>query len=434
MQPYELTATEAVGLIADGRLSCEELARSTLARIQECEPEIRAWSYINADDIVRHARELDKGTLKPGVLHGLTWGVKDMIDTFDMPTSHNSPIYFGHRPSKDAASVAIVRRQGAQILGKTETAEFAAGGRFPNTRNGKNPRYSPGASSSGSAAAVGAGMVQLALATQTGGSLIRPAAYNGICGFKPTHGSISTEGAKMFAPSLDTIGWYGRSADDLALVAPVFRIEMPDTPPDVRGLRVGLCRGPNWHHIEAGGEAALLSAARRLEKAGAIVEELMLPDALDDATAMHGILMRGEGRVSFFNEYVQHYPMLHDGLRKLVEEPVSPNELIRAHDGLAQRRTLFDGLFGKNLDVVITPPASGEAPLAEGRQPPPMASAMVFCAMWTALHVPCVALPVGNGREGLPLGVQLIGARGSDGRLLAIARGLADALAGDVSY
>lgn len=429
MQPYELSATEAAGLIAAGELSCEELARSTLMRIQECESAIRAWSYVNADEVVRNARELDKG-MPRGALHGLTLGVKDMIDTFDMPTSHNSPIYYGHRPSKDAASVAIVRQRGAQILGKTETAEFAAGGRFPNTRNGRNPGYSPGASSSGSAAAVGAGMAQLALATQTGGSLIRPAAYNGIHGFKPTHGLVSTEGAKTFAPSLDTVGWYGRSVADLALMASVFRIAMPEERPGIRGLRVGLCRGPNWQHIEPGGEAALLAAARRLEDAGAIVEDLDLPDELERATALHGVLMRGEGRVSFFNEYVQHYPMLHEGMRSLVEGAVSSADLIQAHDGLAQCRRVFDGLFGKDLDVVITPPASGEAPLADAG-PPPMTSAMVFCAMWTALHVPCVALPVGNGRDGLPLGVQLIGARGLDGRLLAISQNAAEAVTGD---
>lgn len=217
MQPYELSAAQAARLIASKKLSCEELARSCLARIDEREALIRAWSFIDRDQVLRNARELDKNPPR-GRLHGLPVGVKDVINTFDMPTGHNSPIYVGHRVGKDAACIAVARSQGAQILGKTETAEFAAAGRKAPTRNAHHPAHTPGGSSSGSAAAMGDRMVPLAFGTQTGGSLIRPAAYNGIYALKPTHGAVSNEGAKMYSPTLDTIGWYGRSVDDLLYV------------------------------------------------------------------------------------------------------------------------------------------------------------------------------------------------------------------------
>lgn len=419
MQAYELTATQAAELIAAKELSCEELARSCLARIEEREPVLRAWSYIDPDLVLRNARELDKLPHK-GQMHGLTWGVKDVFNTFDMPTAYNSPMYVGHWMAKDAACVAIARSHGGLILGKNETAEFAAGGRRALTCNAYHPHHTPGASSSGSAAAVGDKMVQLAFATQTGGSLIRPAAYNGIYGFKPTHGVVSNEGAKMYAPSLDTVGWYGRSVDDLLLVARVFKLNADGPLRRVRlnDLRVGVCRGPNWRFIEPEGEAALLTAAKRLEEAGATVQDFDLPAMFDDINELHRTLMRGEGRITFLDEYAQHFAMLHDELRTLVEgDPfISTQQLMSARDALAQSRITFDRLLSASFDVVITPPAPGEAPLLMESE-----GSMVFNAMWTALHVPCIAIPVGVSSKGLPLGVQLVGCRGTDMQLLDIA-------------
>lgn len=429
MQPYELTATQASRLIAEGQLSCEELARSCLARISEREPTLRAWAYVDPDQVVRNARELDKSP-PHGVLYGLTWGVKDVINTFDMPTGHNSPIYKGHFAGKDAACVAIARHCGAQIVGKTETFEFAAVGRPAITRNARNSAHSPGASSSGSAAAVGDSMVQLAFATQTGGSLIRPAAYNGIYGFKPTHGAVSNEGAKMFAPTLDTIGWYGRSVDDLALVAEAFQLSQNNEQHslDIKGLRIGLCRGPNWSHIEASGKAALITAANLLESAGAIVEDLDLPEPFEQITQAHRVIMRGEGRVSLRNEYLQHHSKVHEELRLLVEDTSATDipALIAARDMAAQCRGILDSLFGRSLDLVITPPAPGEAP--HGLASP---GTMIFNAMWTALHVPCIAIPAGVSRSGLPLGIQLVGPRGTDAALLNMARACSDIIGQD---
>lgn len=419
MQPYELTATETVELISRGQLSCEELARSCLQRIDTQDVALKAWVFVDPMQVLRNARELDKTPTK-GLLHGTTWGVKDVIDTFDMPTQQNSPIYKGHVPRRDAACVAVARHHGSLFLGKTETHEFAAAGRRPLTRNSRSPIHSPGGSSSGSAAAVGARMAQLAFGTQTGGSLIRPAAYNGIYGFKPTHGVVSNEGAKIYAPSLDTIGWYGRSMDDLILVSKAFRLMGATVLPkvEVAGLRVGLCKGPGWSHITSGGEAALHMAASCLEAAGANVEELELTAPLDQVTHLHRLIMRSEGSTSFLPEFLHSHFLLHDDLRRLAQEGdhIAPEVRRDAYDMAAQCRQQFDRYLAVAFDVVLTPSAPGEAPLWSDSD-----GTMIFNAMWTALHVPCIAIPVGIGEAGLPLGVQLVGSRASDARLLAIA-------------
>src|SRR5690606_18609810 len=254
---------------------------------------------------------------------------------------------------KDAACIAVARSQGAQILGKTETAEFAAAGRKAPTRNARHPAHTPGGSSSGSAAAVGDGMVPLAFGTQTGGSLIRPAAYNGIYALKPTHGAVSNEGAKMYSPTLDTIGWYGRSVDDLALVAEAFRLLPAQMPPraDLKGVRIGLCRGPNAADLEDSGEAALMAAASLLSEAGAVVEALSLPEPFNTLTLAHRHIMRGEGRASMLDIYLQYPHQLHEELRLLVENvpDVDMAALIAARDAAAQRRRDFDALFDQGL-------------------------------------------------------------------------------------
>jgi Asp-tRNA(Asn)/Glu-tRNA(Gln) amidotransferase A subunit family amidase len=426
MQPFELTASEASALIAKRELSCEELARSTLDHIVRTEPDVRAFTYVDADQVVRNARELDK-TPPKSPLHGLTFGVKDMIDTVDMPTTYNSPIYYGHQAGKDAACVGTVRARGALILGKTDTVEFATGGRRAATRNPYNFAHTPGGSSSGSGAAVSAKMVQLAFGTQTGGSHIRPAAFNGIYGIKPTHGVVSREGAKNYSHTLDTIGWYGRSVADLQLVAREFRLfgmdEAPTTP--LKGLKVGLCRGPNWHLTEASGRAALMTAAARLAGQGAEIVDLDLPPDFDHITHAQEVVMRGEGRAAFLPDYLANYALLHQDFRDLVENAkgYTAEDMVQAYDLAASCRRQFDGLFGDALDVVLTPPCIGQAPIGYYDTGNP-----AFNSMWTLLHVPCVAIPVGLGDKGLPVGIQVIGPRFSDARLLSIASACAPAI------
>ncbi len=425
MQPYQLTASQAASLIAARTLSCEELARSCLARIAAREPVVRAWLHLDPERAIRNARELDKRPARTA-LHGLPFGVKDVIDTIDMPTTQNSPIYPDAMIGRDAACVAVVRHSGALILGKTDTVEFAAGGRRALTRNPFNPAHTPGGSSSGSAAAVGDFHVPLAFGTQTAGSHIRPASFNGIYGLKPSWPLVSREGVRMAAPSLDTVGWFGRSIDDLLLVAEAFRLPQVDGPPvAVRGLRVGLCRSPVWHRIESAGSDALALAARRLEDAGAIVEELALPEPFSRLHEARELINLREGSASFLPEYLGAYEKLAPDLRARVElrGDYRAAQLLEAYALADACRPQFDRLFGPQLDVVLTPAAPGEAP--QGLQ---STGDWVFNEMWTLLHVPCVAIPVGRGPTNLPVGIQLVGPRLSDLRLLAIGRALAPAI------
>jgi Asp-tRNA(Asn)/Glu-tRNA(Gln) amidotransferase A subunit family amidase len=421
MEPYQLTAADAAALIRSKQLSCEELARSCLARIAARDADVKAWLWLDPDHVIRRARELDKLAPAPkGPLHGLPFGVKDIIDTADAPTTQNSPIYDGACVGRDAARVAVVRGAGALIMGKTDTVEFASGGRKALTRNPYNFAHTPGGSSSGSGAAVADYHVPLALGTQTGGSQIRPASFNGIYGIKPTWNLLSREGVRMSSITLDTVGWYGRSVDDLILVGTAFRLPADQTLVAVKGLRVGLCRSPVWHAIEPAGVTALENAARLLAAAGAIVEELVLPAPFDQLLDAQNTIVTAEGGVSFLPEYVNAHVLLAPDFRAKVDSDTSRERLLAAY-ALADRcRPVFDGMFGDSLDVVLTPSAPGEAP--QGLH---TTGDAIFNRMWTLLHVPCINVPACRGPNNLPIGVTLVGPRLTDARLLAIARAAA---------
>ncbi|MCO6415503.1 amidase [Siccirubricoccus sp. KC 17139] len=418
MEPWQLTATAARAKLQEGRLTVEALVRSCLERIAEREPVVKAWTWLDPVQAVARAREADKADIR-GVLHGLPIGVKDMIETADMPTTYNSPIYQGLRQGRDAACVGIARGEGAVILGKTDTVEFAAAGRRAMTRNPHDPARTPGGSSSGSAAAVADGMVPLAFGTQTGGSTIRPGSFCGIYAMKPTHGVVNTEGAKRYAHTLDTIGWYGRCPADLRLLAEAFRLFDLDRPlgREARQLRIALCRGPNWHLAAPEAQAALLLAGRRLEQAGAAVEELQLPQPFEGVTEAHRVVLAGEGRGAFLQEYLADYARLHADFRDRVENfaGITGAQQAAAYDLAAECRKLFDALFPR-FDAVLTPAAPGEAPL--GRQD---TGNPVFNSMWTLLHVPCLGIPCSKGPNGMPVGVQIVGPRFGDAALLDVA-------------
>jgi Asp-tRNA(Asn)/Glu-tRNA(Gln) amidotransferase A subunit family amidase len=427
MEPFELTAAAAAAKLQDGSLTAEALTRSCLERIAERDAVVKAFTYLDPVLALTSAREVDKRYAK-GVLHGLPLGVKDMIDTADMPTTHNSPIYQGLRQGRDAACVAVARGEGSVILGKTDTVEFAAGGRRALTRNPHDPTRTPGGSSSGSAAAVAAGMVPLAFGTQTGGSLVRPASFCGVFGMKPTHGVVNSEGAKRYSHTLDTIGWYGRSAADLRLVAQAFRLfglEVPlgKTP---QQLKIALCRGPNWDKAAPEAQAALLLAAKRLEAAGVAVEELELPAPFSDITEAQRVVLMGEGRGAFLPEYLAAHPLLHEDFKLRVENfsGITPQQMAWAYDLAGDCRKLWDALFPR-FDAVLAVAAPGEAPV--GRQD---TGNPVFNSMWTLLHVPCIGMPCAKGPNGMPVGVQIIGPRFGDAALLDVAEIVAPIVGG----
>jgi Asp-tRNA(Asn)/Glu-tRNA(Gln) amidotransferase A subunit family amidase len=423
MEPCFLTAAEAAARIQEGSLSSEELVRSCIERIEARDSVIRAWLHVDKAKAIATARERDKYPQK-GPLHGLPFGVKDMIDTADMPTTYNSNCYWQHRPAKDAACVAVARHSGAVILGKTDTVEFAAAGRKAATRNPYNLAHTPGGSSSGSGAAVGDCQVQLAFGTQTGGSHIRPASFNGIYGLKPTWGVVSREGAKQYSNMLDTIGWYGRSVADLRLVAKAFQlfdVEREEAVA-VRGLKVALCKTPFWDKAEAGAHKAFELAAERLSKAGAVVSDLTLSAPFGGMYDAQTAVMYGEGRAAFLSEHLVHGPALHQDFTDRAlnnSKQITPEQLVAAYDLAADCRKEFDGLFG-DIDVVLTPASTGEAP--EGLH---TTGNHVFNAMWTLLHTPCLAIPCTFGAKGLPVGIQIVGPRFSDARLMRIGQAIA---------
>ena len=423
MQPYELTASEAASLIETKQLSCEELVRSCLQRIEQREPQVKAWAFIDPPRAIRKARELDNVPAK-GPLHGIPVGFKDVMDTADMPTSQNSPLYFEQMVGKDAACVAVVRHSGGLVFGKTETVEFAAWGRKALTRNPHNLKHTPGGSSSGSAAAVGDKHVPLAFGTQTGGSLIRPASFNGLYAIKPTHGVVSREGVKNSAHSLDTVGWYGRSAADLELVGRTFRLpRLGASRASAKSLKIGLCRTPMWDRADADGRACLESAARRLAAAGHEVFDLDLPKGFERLPTTIDEISFWEISSAFLPEYLGFGTGLHEELRKLVENAkgLTAESMVEAYNHAAACRQLFDGLFAPGkLDALLTLSATGEAP--EGLQ---STGDWIFNSLWSLLHVPCVSIPAGAGGKGLPVGVQLIGPRFSDAGLLEITKAIA---------
>ncbi|WP_083656119.1 amidase [Mongoliimonas terrestris] len=420
---HALTASAASARLAAGTLTSEALTRACLERIAARDGDLKAFAYLDPDRAIRIARELDKEPRR-SPLHGVPVAVKDMIDTADMPTAYNSPLFDGHRPSLDAACVAVLRAAGAVLIGKTETTEFAAAGRDAPTGNPHDLSRTSGGSSAGSAAAVGDAQVPLALGTQTGGSTIRPASFCGAYALKPSWSTVSREGAKFYSVSLDTVGWYARSVADLDLMADLFGL--PGDPAPVAGpagLRIAVCRSPEWESTEAPSRDALMDAAARLRDAGAVVDELTLPPRFDGLTAAHKVILHSEGRTAFLPLARTFGDRLHDDFRSRVEnrEGFSADDLIAAYDLAALCRVAFDGI-ARSYDAVLTPSAPGEAPV--GRRP----GNPVMNQIWTLLHVPCVNVPAFTGPNRMPVGVTLAGPRLSDRRLLAVAAALAPVL------
>ncbi|SEB46463.1 Asp-tRNAAsn/Glu-tRNAGln amidotransferase A subunit [Rhodococcus jostii] len=418
-----LTGSEALPLLRTGQLTVEGLARSCLKRVAERDFSVRAWSYLDPDAVLAEARRLDREERK-GPLHGIPIGVKDVILTKNMPTQQNSPIYADDSPRIDAACIQTLRAAGALIFGKTVTTEFAATASGGPTRNPHDLARTPGGSSSGSGAAVADFHVPITLATQTGGSTIRPASYNGISALKPTWNAINREGLKIFVPSTDTLGFCARSIQDLELLADVFQLEdcVPTKRIELSDARVGLYQGPAWDRAEDATRAAMNLGAALLRDAGAHVDELTLPSAFDDVLTQFGIILAGEARTSFLHEALMHPDILRDEFMAFVDDrnTVSRRDLVDAYDKVASLRRIFDERAGA-FDAVLTPSVPGEAPPGIDRTGDP-----VFNSMWTVLHTPVVNIPGFSGPNGLPVGLSLVSPRYTDRQLLAISAEVTD--------
>ncbi len=402
-----LTASDAAARLEAGSLTAETLVRDCLERAA-ARAAVKAWVWLDPELALAQARAADHAG-RPGVLKGVPVGVKDVIDTYDMPTQHGSPIYRGHRPFADAACVALTRAAGGVILGKTVTTEFA--NRHPReTVHPLNPAHTPGGSSSGSAAAVADFQVPVGFGTQTGGSTIRPAAFCGVVGYKPTFGEFSRVGIKMQCHNLDTLGIICRSLDDVSLMRAALQVQ-PRRPVDrASGApRIGFCRTPAWEHASADTQALLERTASRLAAAGAAVADAA-PVPADFLDHQHRIFAFEAAR-NYAYEYEEHGDRLSPGLRDGLLTPgreMPLSDYIAAIEAAEAFRARLDDVFGE-FDVLLAPSAVGEAPVGLDST-----GDARFNAIWTLAWTPCVTLPAGAGQQGLPLGIQLIGPRFRD--------------------
>jgi len=433
--PYTLTATEAVQAIASGRLSSVDLVKSCLEQIADTDASIKAWAHLDPESALAQAAECDrirKAGLGTGPLHGLPVGLKDVIDTRDMPTQRGTDIFKDRQPDKDARLVERLRESGAVIMGKTVTTELAFV-HANDTRNPHNPEHSPGGSSSGSAAAVAACHVPLAVGTQTNGSVIRPASFCGTFGFKPTRGVISRAGVLKTSDSLDQVGCFGRSLEDVALLTDALAgYDQADScsfarpRPQMRaGAQAEAPVAPDlvWFNLpfydrlspdaHEGMEAVL-------DVLGPRITRMAAADTLANLVAV-------QARIHEY-EICQHQAAVFDAnfedlsreLQLIVARgrKISEAEYTDALAVKASAQTFFDELFVE-FDAIIAPCATGEAPkFGSGTGDP------IFCTLWTLAGLPCVSLPLLVGDNNLPIGIQLIGPIEKDDRLLRTARWL----------
>jgi Asp-tRNA(Asn)/Glu-tRNA(Gln) amidotransferase A subunit family amidase len=429
-----LSLVDAAAGIREGRITSTELVEACLARVEEVDGKVQAWAFLDRDHALAQAKAADEHRMhgRPtGPLHGVPVGVKDIFDTGDYPTEFGSPLWAGRTPRRDAAAVSRLRAAGAVIVGKTVTTEYA----YFNpgkTRNPHDPERTPGGSSSGSAAAVAAGMVPGAIGSQTNGSVIRPAAFCGVVGFKPTHGLIPRTGALLLSRALDHVGVFARSVADAALLAETlvgFDEEDPDTRPvsyphfvEVAGSdpplppRFAFVRTPAWKFAEPVTEDAFKELVQTL---GETAGEVDLSMSLERAIELHGIVMAVDMAHNFHRDYEQGRDQLSPVLQALIEKgrQFPAVEYTRALAASANLNTALDSVFDE-YDAILTPAAPGPAPRGTATGNP------AFCSIWTYLGTPAITLPLMQDGSGMPIGVQLVAKRGNDARLLRTANWL----------
>lgn len=425
MKPlHELTATEAVARIARGEITSEALVTACLERIAVREGLVGAWQYLDPEQALQQARDRDAQPGR-GALHGIPVGIKDIIDTVDMPTSYGSPIYQGARPAWDAACVAALRAAGAVILGKTVTTELAA--YHPGkTANPHNPGHTPGGSSSGSAAAVADCMVPLALGTQTAGSIIRPASFCGVVGYKPSYGLVNKAGLKPSSELLDTIGVFARSVADAAVSVAVMsgRAEMSTVSIVNEAPRIGFCRTPQWPFAEAATQQAFDHTRKALAAAGATIVDIELPPSFDKLAEGQTLIMAYESSRALAYEMNTHQEQLSAKLLELLKsgQDCPPDVYDEARSLASRCRAALIEVY-RDIDFIIAPSVKGEAPAGLDATGDP-----IFNRIWTLLHVPCVNIPAYTCSTGLPVGLQVIGLTGRDRQTLNMASWVENAI------
>ena len=430
-----MPATEARERLLAGDISASDYAEALLRRVDAVDPEVQAWACLDKAHVRAQARAADEARARGeagGLLFGLAVGIKDIIDTADLATENGTVLHSGRMPSQDAALVRNLRAAGGWVMGKTVTTELAtyAPGK---TRNPHHPGHTPGGSSSGSAAAVAAGMVPLAVGTQTNGSVLRPASFCGVYGFKPSAGLIPRTGVLTQSPPLDAVGVFGRTIEDVALLAQALAGHDPQdpltrlraAPPLLQHARsetplpprLGWMATPFWDRVAPDAQAAYTELVERL---AAHVDPVESPAAAADAVGWHRTVMEADIAGSFEREYERGHDRLSASLRGQIERgrqtsAVQYRQALAHVPGLLQD---FDRVFDR-YDALITPAVLGTAP--EGLE---STGDPLMCTLWTYLGMPALSLPLLQGRNGLPLGVQLVGRRGDDARLLRTARWL----------
>jgi len=435
----DLSVAEAAATIREGRVTAAELTEDCLSRVREVDGQVQAWAFLDPDHALRQAQAADDQRMAGralGPLHGVPLGIKDIFDTSDYPTEFGSALWRGRTPRHDAAAVARLRAAGAVILGKTVTTEYAY--YHPGkTRNPHDPARTPGGSSSGSAAAVAAGMVPAAIGSQTNGSVIRPAAFCGVVGYKPTHGLIPRSGALLLSRALDHVGVFARSVVDAALIADVLAghdEEDPDTRPIAAPQlaataagepplppRFAFVKGPAWKAAEPVLDEAFAELVAAL---GETIQPVDLGTAFDRAIDFHGIVMATDMAHNFRRDLAKGGDALSPQLRELLTRGRQHTafDYLEATTAAETFNRLLDDLFNE-YDAILTASAPGEAPIGTATGNP------IFCSLWTYLGTPAVSLPLLEGPNGMPIGVQLVGRRGNDARLLRTARWLSRHLA-----
>jgi Asp-tRNA(Asn)/Glu-tRNA(Gln) amidotransferase A subunit family amidase len=444
MSLHALGLEAAAQGIRDGLVTSAELVGACLARVEELEPTVRAWAFLDRGHAMRQAEAADshrKAGKALGPLHGVPVAVKDVFDTGDMPTEFGSPLWAGRTPRRDATVVARLRAAGAVIMGKTVTTEYAY--YHPGkTANPRDPSRTPGGSSSGSAAAVAAEMAPGAIGSQTNGSVIRPAAFCGVVGYKPTHGLIPRSGALLLSRTLDHVGVFARTVQDAALLAETlagFDEEDPDTRPIARPPltavaasepplppRLAFVRTPAWGETEPVTREAF---AELVEALGDAVAEVDLGARAARAVEMHRTIMEVEMAHNLHRDYEKGAERFSDALRALVDRGRrhAAVDYAGAVAGIPALNDALDPVFDE-FDAIVTPAAPGEAPRGLESTGNP-----IFCTLWTYLGTPALTLPLLRSPEGMPLGVQLVGRRHDDARLLRTARWVVATVAGSGS-